>query len=598
MEKINKTSILGFKYEQKGFDERLAKTIHQRSELPEVVCNLLSARDVALEEVDNFIDPKIKNSLPDPFLLSDMQKGVDFVIGAIKNKKKITIFADYDVDGATSAAILKRFLRDIGVEADIYIPDRILEGYGPNKKAMLKLKEQGVDLVITLDCGTVAFEPLEAAREVGLDVIVIDHHLGVVAKPDAIAVINPNNLGEKFEHKNLCAAGVTFLFVVATNKVLRESGFYKDKKEPNLISLLDLVALGTVCDVMSLTGLNRAFVSAGLKVLKQRKNLGLRSICDKAGLDEEPNAYHFGFVIGPRINAGGRVGTSNLGAEILSSEDEARIDEIASQLEGFNQERKDIEAAVLEDAKAKLEIGEDGYNTDSSVIFAVGKNWHPGVIGIVASRLKDLYEKPVAVVTIDEENNKAKASCRSISGIDFGAEILNARAEEIVMEGGGHAMAGGFSIGIDRIKDLYAFFNKKLSAQVELARKERKKTFDISLNLSQVNLDLLREINKLEPFGVGNYKPKFVLRNVKKLNAKIIGKTREHVSATFSSKSIIGFDGTMSVVAFKVAENEIGKMLLDGSYKKEMDLVGTLNINSWMGREKVQMIVEDIIIPS
>lgn len=596
MDKINKTSILGFKYEQKIFDERLAKTIHQRSELPEVVCNLLSSRNVALEEVDNFIDPKIKHSLPDPFLLTDMQKGVDFVIGAIKNKKKITIFADYDVDGATSAAILKRFLRDIGVEADIYIPDRILEGYGPNKKAMLKLKEQGVDLVITLDCGTVAFEPLEAAKEVGLDVIVIDHHLGVVAKPDALAVINPNNLGEKFEHKNLCAAGVTFLFVVAVNKVLRERGFYKDIKEPNLISLLDLVALGTVCDVMTLTGLNRAFVSAGLKVLKQRKNLGLRTICDMAGLDEEPNAYHFGFVIGPRINAGGRVGTSNLGAEILSSENEARVEEIAKQLENYNQERKDIEAAVLEDAKVRLETGADGYDADSNVIFAVGKDWHPGVIGIVASRLKDLYDKPVAVVTIDEENNKAKASCRSISGIDFGAEILHARAEEILTEGGGHAMAGGFSIDIDRIKDLYEFFNKKLGDQVEQVRKEKKKIFDISLNLSQVNLDLLKEINKIEPFGVGNHKPKFILRDVKKLNAKIIGKTKEHVSATFSSKATIGFDGVISVVAFKVADNEIGKMLLDDSYKKEMDLVGTLSINSWMGREKVQMIIEDLLI--
>ncbi|MBL6664767.1 MAG: single-stranded-DNA-specific exonuclease RecJ [Rickettsiales bacterium] len=592
----NKISLLGYTYVRKEFDERLAKTIHQRFELPEIVCDLLSSRNVALGEVDNFIDPKIKTSLPDPFLLGDMNKGVNFVVGAIKNKKKITIFADYDVDGATSAAILKRFFRQIGVEADIYIPDRILEGYGPNKEAMLKLKEQGTDLVITLDCGTVAFEPLEVARGVGLDVIVIDHHLGVVKRPDAIAVINPNNLDEKFEHKNLCAAGVTFLFVVAINKTLRDMGFYERVREPNLISLLDLVALGTVCDVMSLTGLNRAFVSAGLKVLRQRKNMGLRVICDKAGLDEEPNAYHFGFVIGPRINAGGRVGTSNLGAEILSSQDEARVEEIADKLEKFNQERKDIEAAVLEEAKLGLEEGLGGYSKNDDVVFAVGKNWHPGVIGIVASRLKDLYEKPVAVVTIDEKTKKAKASCRSISGIDMGAEILHARAEEIILEGGGHAMAGGFSIDVDKIKNLHAFFNKRLTQKVQSIRQERKREFDVSVSLSQVNLEMLKQLNKLEPFGVGNQKPKFILRDVKKLNAKIIGKTAEHVSATFSSKAVIGFNGAISVVAFKVVDNEVGKMLLDEKYKKEVDLVGTFNINSWMGNDKVQMIVEDILI--
>lgn len=596
MKNMDRTSVLGYKYIQKTFDERLSKTIHQRMELSEVVCNLISGRDISFEEVENFIDPKIKTSLPDPFLLGDMKKGVDFVVRAIENKKKITIFADYDVDGATSAAILKRFLREIGVEADIYIPDRILEGYGPNKEALLKLKEQGTDLVVTLDCGTVAFEPLEAAREVGLDVIVIDHHLGVEKRPDAIAVINPNNLDETFEHKNLCAAGVTFLFVVAINKTLREEGFYQSQKEPNLLHLLDLVALGTVCDVMSLTGLNRAFVSAGLKVLKQRRNLGLRTICDKAGLDEEPSSYHFGFVIGPRINAGGRVGTSNLGAEILSSQNEARIEEIADSLEQFNQERKDIEAKVLEEAKLGLEEGKDGYSKDDDVIFAVGKDWHPGVIGIVASRLKDLHEKPVSVVSIDQETQKAKASCRSISGIDMGVEILNARAQNIISEGGGHAMAGGFSISPDKIKELHQFFNDRLKEKVAIIRQERKREFDMNVTLAQVNLDMLKELNKLEPFGVGNHKPKFILRDVKKLNARIIGKTGEHVSATFSSKGVIGFDGAISVVAFKVAENEVGKILLDNSYKKEMDLVGTLNINSWMGKEKVQMIVEDILI--
>lgn len=590
-----KTSILGYNYRQKEFDERLAKTIYQRYELPEIVSNLLASRDISLDKVESFLDPKIKTSLPDPFLLSDMDKGVNFIVSAIKNNKKITIFADYDVDGATSAAILKRFLQDLGVKVDIYIPDRILEGYGPNENALLALKEQGTDLVITLDCGTVAFEPLEAAKKAGLDVIVIDHHIGVLKKAEAIAVINPNNYGEKFEHKNLCAAGVVFLFVVAINKTLRDSRFYDSRVEPNLLNLLDLVALGTVCDVMSLTGLNRAFVSAGLKKLKKRQNLGLRVLAQKAGLDEAPTSYHLGFVLGPRINAGGRVGTSNLGAELLSTNDEAKANEIADNLEEFNIQRKDIEKLALTQAKEMLEQKIDGFSEDDQVIFAVGKDWHPGVIGIVASRLKDLYEKPVAVISVDE-NSKGKASCRSIVGIDFGAEILNARSKDLIIEGGGHAMAGGFSVSEDKIKDLHKYFNDKLGKKVEELSAKKEKIFDIALDLSQVNLELLKEIDNLEPFGVGNHRPKFILRDVKKLNAKIIGKTGEHVSANFGSKTSIGFDNVISCVAFKASDNSLGEFLLDDNNKNLVNLVGSLNINSWMGNDKVQMIIDDIIL--
>ncbi len=290
MNNTKKTSILGFDWQQKYFDKRLSKAISQQFELSEVLSNLLAMRGVALNEVENFLQPKIKTSLPDPFQLGDMEKAVLHVIAAIKENKKITIFADYDVDGATSAAILKRFFREVGVNAEIYIPNRVLEGYGPNSAALLNLKKNGTDLVITVDCGTVAFKPLTDAKEAGLDVIVIDHHLGVLEKPDSIAVVNPNLLDEKFPHKNLCAAGVTFLFAVAINKKLRDLGSYDKIKEPNLLNFLDLVALGTVCDVMSLSGLNRVFVAAGLKILQQRKNLGLREICDLARLNEEPNS--------------------------------------------------------------------------------------------------------------------------------------------------------------------------------------------------------------------------------------------------------------------------------------------------------------------
>lgn len=590
-----KISILDVFWQQNAVDERMASTINQRFQLSEVLSNLVASRNISLDEVENFLDPKIKTALPDPFELGGIEVAVDHVVKATQNRKKITIFADYDVDGATSAAILKRFFRDIGIDAGIYIPDRILEGYGPNSAALLNLKKSGTDLVIMLDCGTVAFKPLEDAAAVGLDIIVIDHHLGVLEKPKSIAVINPNLLDEKFSHKNLCAAGVTFLFVVALNKRLRELGFYKNHKEPNLLNLLDLVALGTVCDVMPLTGLNRAFVSAGLKILKQRKNLGLREICDLAALDEEPTAYHLGFIIGPRINAGGRVGKSDLGAKILSSEDEEEVKEIASQLEEFNKQRKEIEIQVLEEAVKGLEEAKNGFSKNDPVIFAISKNWHQGVIGIVASRLKDLYNKPVAVIAIDDEGKKGKASCRSISGIDFGGEILKARFADLLIEGGGHAMAGGFSVLPEKIAELHQFFCKNLGEKVSEITAQNIAHYDISLDLPQVNIELLKELSKLEPFGVGNHRPKFILRDVVKLKSNLIGKTAEHISCVFSSKSAIGFNGNIQAVAFRCANNKLGQILLDQKIKN-MSLVGTLNINIWMGVEKVQMIIEDAII--
>ncbi len=591
-----KPSILGLNWQQKTFDERHATSIYQRFGLSEVLSNLLSAREISLDEIENFLEPKIKTALPNPFELGDMDKAVAHVIEAIRLKKKITIFADYDVDGATSAATLKRFFREVGIEVGIYIPDRVLEGYGPNSQALLNLKKSGTDLVITVDCGTVAFKPLEDAAAVGLDIIVIDHHLGVLEKPQSIAVINPNLLDEKFPHKNLCAAGVSFLFAVAINKKLREENFYAQRKEPNLLGLLDLVALGTVCDVMSLTGLNRAFVAAGLKVLKTRKNLGLRTICDLAGLDEEPTAYHLGFVIGPRINAGGRIGKSDLGARLLSSEDEEEVKAIAEQLETFNKQRKDVEVQVLDEAVKALESGAGGFKTTDPIIFAVSKNWHQGVIGIVASRLKDLYNKPVAVIAIDDEGKKGKASCRSISGIDFGGEILKARFADLLIEGGGHAMAGGFSVLPEKISELHQFFCQNLGEKVAELSLQRTSEFDIALDLPQVNIELLKELAKLEPFGVGNARPKFLLRDVQKIKGNFVGKTGEHVSCIFSTKSALGFSGQIQAIAFRCGANSLGGILLDPKYTKPMSLIGTLNINSWMGVEKVQMIIEDALI--
>jgi single-stranded-DNA-specific exonuclease len=596
MSTVEKKSVLGFSYRKKNYDERLAQAISQRFEISEILANLLASREVSLDEVENFLEPKIKTLLPDPFMLLDMEQAVSHVVAAVIAKKKITIFADYDVDGATSAALLRRFFAEVGTDVMVYVPDRILEGYGPNSQALLNLKKSGTDLVITVDCGTVAFKPLEDAAKAGLEIIVIDHHLGVIEKPDAIAVINPNRIDEKFAHKNLCAAGVCFLFAVALNKRLRESGFYEQRKEPNLMALLDLVALGTVCDVMPLTGLNRAFVAQGLKVLRQRKNPGLRQICDLAGLNEEPSSYHLGFVLGPRINAGGRVGSSHMGAKILSSEDDAEIESIAKELEAFNKQRKEIEKQVLDEAVKSLESGAAGFSKNDPVIFAVSKNWHQGVIGIVASRLKDLYGKPVAVIAIDDAGLKGKASCRSISGIDFGSEILKARMDGLLLEGGGHAMAAGFSVLAEKIPALHEFFCKNWAQKVAELSAQKTVEFDLALDLAQVNLELLKELSTLEPFGVGNARPKFILRDLQKMNAKIIGQTGEHLSCIFSSKTVLGFNGNISAVGFGLVKTTLGEILLDSKYKKPIDVVGTLNINAWMGMQKVQMIIEDVLI--
>ena len=486
---------------------------------------------------------------------------------------------------------------------EIYVPDRVLEGYGPNSQALLALKKNGTDLVITVDCGTVAFKPFEDAAKSGLEIIVIDHHLGVLEKPEALAVINPNRVDETFAHKNLCAAGVCFLFVVAINKRLREIGFYADSQssankfsEPKILSLLDLVALGTVCDVMPLTGLNRAFVAQGLKTLRTRQNIGIRALCDVAGLDEEPTAYHLGFIIGPRINAGGRVGKSDLGARILSTENSEEAKEIAAQLHALNAERKEIEAKVLEESIAKLEKRVDGFTGLDPLVFSVGEGWHQGVIGIVASRLKDLYNRPTAVIAINPETKIGKASCRSIAGIDIGNAILQARLNGLLLEGGGHAMAGGFSVEAQKIPQLQKFFHELLAEKITELTKEKLREFSCYLDLENINLNLLKNIQKLEPYGMGNSRPKFIIRNLRRVNAKIIGQSQEHISCNFSSLSNIGFAGNLQAVAFRSVGTRIADILLDAKFNKPISIAGELNINNWMGIEKVQMMIEDVLV--
>ncbi len=587
-------SLLSKNWQPALLDGRAVLALQQKCKVSEILASLLYLRNINHQQVANFLDPKLKNILPDPNELNGIDIACQNVYEALLNNKKITIFADYDVDGATSSAILVLFLRALNIEADVYIPDRILEGYGPNVEALLQLKNNGTDLVIMVDCGTVAFAPLLAAKEAGLDIIVIDHHLGVLEKPPAIAIINPNSLGETFSHKNLCAAGVVFLFLVALNQKLRKHNFFAQKNlvEPNLFNLLDLVALGTVCDVMPLVDLNRAFVKIGLQVLATRQNLGLKILCDLAKLTHKPNVYSLGFVIGPKINAGGRVGNANLGSKLLTCQNEYEAQQIAVLLNNFNEQRKNLENQILQEAILQLENKKAGFSHLDDIIFAVGNNWHQGVIGIIASRLKDLYHKPVAVITIIDQH-KAKASCRSVAGVDFGKAILEAKLHNFLLEGGGHAMAGGFSVAPDKINDLHKFFNQNLAKSLQKSLNNKVYQYDFALDWSMMNTSLLQELAKMEPFGLGNHQPIFLLHNIYKINAKKVGVKQEHISCAIASKTPLGLKNQGNAIAFRSANNAVGDFLLN-SKNNNFSAIGCVSLNYWFNVAKIQLNIEDI----
>ena len=587
-------SISNYKWVENKSDPRKSEFIRQKYNLSPSVSKILSGKNIEIDEIPHFLEPTIKYNLPNPFDLLDMGAACEKLISSIKEKKKITVFGDYDVDGATSSALLKRFFGMIGVEIDIYIPDRILEGYGPNKDALLKLKESGTDLVITVDCGTLAFEPFAEAAKSGLDIVVIDHHIGATENPKALAIINPNRLDEKFPHKNIAAVAVCFLLIVGLNKKLRGEEFYKKNNlnEPNLLSLLDLVALGTVCDVMPLTGINRAFVTQGLKIMKQRNNLGLKELADIAAIDQEISAYHLGFVLGPRINAGGRVGKSDLGAQLLSTNNELKAKEVAKSLDNFNKARKDIENRILLEADEQIKKGK---LYKDSVIIAYSKDWHQGVIGITASRIKEKYNKPTAILSIDE-HNVGKASCRSIENVDFGSAVLKAKLNNILIEGGGHKMAAGFSINMEKITELKEFFKSELQETVEKHSRERVFYYDDILDINSANIKLVEKLKSLEPFGSGNKKPRFIIKDLNIIKANLIGANKNHIKCLFSAKNIAGFAGNLSAIVFNIEESKLAEVLLSKNKGKKLSIIGTLDINNWMGLDNLQIIIEDLLI--
>ena len=569
----------GLPWKLRHEDGRVATAIAQQHGVSELVAGIVAGRDIALDDVPKFLTPTLRDYMPDPFHLLDMDKAVARLIKAIEKKEPIAVFGDYDVDGATSTTLIAQFMSTIGQDITPYIPDRMTEGYGPSVAAFAKLIDGGAKLIVTVDCGTLAHEPIAYAKGRGVDVIVLDHHTSSGALPVALAVVNPNRVDETSEHRNLAAVGVTFLTLVALNQKLREAGFYADHPAPNLLALLDLVALGTVCDVMTLTGLNRAFVAQGLKVMAQRRSLGLSILSDMARMDEAPNVYHLGFLLGPRINAGGRVGKSSLGVELLTTSDEATANAIARQLDLHNQERQAIEAGVLEQATQMAE-----QQRNMPVILVAGEGWHPGVIGIVAGRLKERFVRPAIVLSV--EHGIAKASARSVAGVDMGAAVHAAIAEGLITIGGGHAMAAGFTAEAAKLEALHAFFIARMEAQVNAYQEGRVVKYDGLLSASGANLDTLEDIGRAGPFGIGNPGPRFVVPNTTILHVAVM--KDKHLRVTLGDAS-----GTARLNA--VAFNAIGTVLgewLQGA--KTLHILGELKRNSWQGKDSAQFMIDDV----
>jgi single-stranded-DNA-specific exonuclease len=574
-------SVLGKRWHPRPHSAHHALAIAQQLGLPELMGQVLASRGVAPEQAEAFLNPTLRTFLPDPFHLLDMEKAAKRVAQAITNKEPVAVFGDYDVDGATSSALLIRYLREFGITPLVHIPDRMKEGYGPNSPALLALKSRGATLVITVDCGTMAFEPLAAAKEAGLDVIVVDHHKGEARLPEAYAVVNPNRADETSAHTQLAAVGVAFLLVVAVNKLLRESG----KDVPDLLPLLDLVALGTICDVVPLNGANRALVTQGLKVMRGRSNAGINAAMDIARLAEAPGTYHAGFIIGPRINAGGRVGKSDLGVRLLATEDALEAASIAQELDLFNAERKAIESLVLEEAMqdaARLP------QTDAAIVVA-RKGWHAGVIGIIAGRLKEHFGKPTIVIALT--NGVGKASARSVTGIDLGAVVISAVQAKLLISGGGHAMAAGFSIAEDQIAGLRAFFNEQLGASMAKLAGERTLSIDGVVSLSGINVELVRLIEQAGPFGAGNPSVRLWIPNVRVVNCSVVGDG--HVRAILAETAAAATSGSLKAMAFRSADTPLGQALLNAR-GRVLHAAGGAKINVWQGRESVDFFIDDV----
>lgn len=580
----NNISVNGNVWRNLPTDDLAATKLAQMLGISETVARILTQRGLTAETAQDFLNPKIQNLMPDPSCLKDMDRAAKRLAQAVLHGEKVGIIGDYDVDGATSSSVLRLFLEACGLETLVHIPDRD-EGYGPSQQAFDEFSAAGISFAVTTDCGTTAFDVLDKAASDGFEIIVLDHHEAEARLPKVFAVVNPKRLDEDHPYTYLqymAAVGVVFLTIAAVQRELRQSGFFENYPQPNLLDFLDLVALGTVCDVVPLLGLNRAYVRQGLKVMSARKNIGIKALCDISGVSEAPTSYHLGFVLGPRINAGGRVGEALTGHRLLCAKTKDEAEEMATKLNNFNADRKEIEAYVLLEAIEQVESRPTSY----PIAFVFGKNWHQGVIGIVAGKLKERYNLPSFVMSI--ESDEVKGSARSISGVDLGALIMSAKERGILTKGGGHTMAAGFSLEEDKIEEFQRFAGEYVRQKVGDEQPVPELLIDSFVSLGGANMKLTEELKQMEPFGAGNPEPRIVIENVKIIKPSVVGSG--HVRCLLGAD----FGPSLKAIAFRCADTALGTALLNGRGER-YNVAGTLRQNSWQGVDSVQFIIEDMM---
>ena len=579
---MNFSSVSGKKWLFKKFDSSDITKFSENFSLTEIVARLLSIRKKNIDDVSLFLDPKIKNLLPNPLKLKDMKIAIERTYKSILNHELIGIFGDYDVDGASSTALLARYFLSINKKIKTYIPDRQKDGYGPNNNSFKNLIDYGTKIIFTVDCGTSSFEPINLAKRLNVDVIVLDHHQSDTKLPEACALVNPNRYDDTSGLNYLCAAGVCFVFLVGLNKKLRDENWFINNniREPNIINFLDLVSLGTVCDVVPLVGLNRAIVKQGLKIIKKRSNLGLKTLYDICKIESQPTTFDLGFRLGPRINAGGRVGKSSHGAELLISNDPKKTYQIALDLDKSNKERQSIELLLSEQVNLKVK----NYHNHPVLVMS-GDNWHEGIIGIVASRLKDKYNKPTILISLD--NNIGKGSARSVVGFDIGTQIIKAVQLGILQKGGGHKMAGGFTLKKENISAFRDFLTKNFE-KIDINPSSRQNLYlDAVIAPSAINEQFFDEINCLGPFGSGNSEPKFAIENIKLISSNIVG--NNHIKSV-----LVGKDGFVFTGFTWNGMNSPLEAFLNVKNKKRFNIAGKIRLNQWRGEKKAEFMIEDI----
>lgn len=566
-------------------EKNTALAISQRFDLPELVGRVMAARGVELDAAESFLAPTLRELMPDPSVLTDMQSATDRIATAISARENVAIFGDYDVDGACSSALMYRFLAHHGLKPKIHIPDRIFEGYGPNIPAIEQLAQDGATLIIAVDCGATSFEALARAKELGVDIVVLDHHQMGTKLPECVALVNPNRQDDLSGLGHLCAAGVVFMTLVSVMRSLREQNTYSDNlPPPDLLKWLDLAALATVCDVVPLIGVNRAFVVTGLQVMAKQQNAGLKALMRAGRLDGAPKPYHLGFVLGPRINAGGRIGDAALGSRLLTTQDSDTARDIAEQLNALNEERQRAEAVMLEQAVSEAER-EHRDGAGPSIIITASQEWHPGIVGLLASRLKERFRRPAFAIAFDRHGT-GSGSGRSISGVDLGAAVRAAVEDGILVKGGGHAMAAGLTVAKDRLGDFRGFLEENLAKNVAQVSASQRIKIDGALTARSVTLDLIDTLEKAGPFGQGHPQPVFAFPAHQIRYPKIVGK--DHVSFTACAS-----DGAqLRAIAFRAAETPVGNAILNAQ-GAGLHLVGTLNADFWQGTRRVQLRILD-----